>query len=130
MFGIEEHLVVEPCEDIALFDLAHGRALRVDEADLNADAGRHRGVSRLDARANIEAGVSDLVGGGSLGGGGLIILILGLHRTDEPGEQEHVEGNLAEGVHGRSFKGKRRWAADLFSWFRAATASAGRSGDS
>ena len=103
LLGIEEHLVVEAREDVAFLELTHGRSLGVDEEDPDADAGGHRAVGHFEARADVEASVSDLVGGGGLGGRGLVVLVLSLHRTDEPGEQEHVEGNLAEGVHSGSF---------------------------
>ena len=101
LIGVEQHLVVEAGEDITLFDLADGRAFRVDEADLDADIGRHGGDGRLEPRSDVEAGVADTFGGDDLGGG--LFLVFGLQRADEAGEQEHVEGNLAEGVHGGSF---------------------------
>ena len=101
LLGIEKHLVVEARQHVAFLDLAHGRALGVDETDLDTNASGHLGVGRLDARAYVEAGVSDFIGGGDLGGG--LFLVLGPERADEPREQEHVEGDLAEGVHGGSF---------------------------
>jgi len=47
-----------------------------------------------------------LILAGRLGVGFLEGRALGLHRNDEPGEQERVEGDLAEGAHG-SFMGVR-----------------------
>ncbi len=98
---VEEHLVVEARKDITFLDLAHGRALGVDEADLDADAGRDGHGGGFEARADVESGVGDTRGDRGLGD--RLFLVLSLHRADEPGEEEHVEGNLAEGVHGGSF---------------------------
>ena len=100
---VEEHLIVEAREDVAFLDLAHGRALGIDEADLDADAGRDGHGGGFQARADVESGVGDLIRGGGLRGRGGGILFLRLHRTDESGEEQHVERDLTEGVHGGSF---------------------------
>ena len=100
LFGVEQHLVVEAGEDVSFFDLADRRALRVDEADLDADA-RGNGSRRvLGARTDVESGVGELGGDGGLGRRSGFGLVLRLRRADETGEQEHVERNLAERVHG------------------------------
>ena len=98
LLGIEEHLVVEPREDITLFDLTERRAGRIDEADLHAHAVGETGDGLRSAATDIQTRVGDGFRGGRDARTGSGLRLRG-ERSDQAGEQEHVEGNLAERIH-------------------------------
>ena len=99
-------MVVKPRKHVAFFEEIDGWSGRIDETNEDTQASWYcvgqTGAGLIGKRADIKAGVGDTGGAGIDGrrGGFIGLLFLSRQRRDQAGEEEHMEGNLAKGVHG------------------------------